>query len=77
VSSLFGNAEIQTADLLHLAALIGPAGENDDDPDSLYFQCERATYTRAEVIELLQLFVKVAPDECTVEDNGELRLWWD
>lgn len=72
----FGNREIAVADLVRLAALIGPVGEDADEPDALFFRAEREQYTRAEVLEAMQILARMKPDEC--EMSGEdLRLWWD
>lgn len=72
----YGNTDINVADILRLAALAGPIGEDDAAPDTLYLKFERPTYTRAEVIELVQVIARIRPDECDL-DASDLRLWWD
>jgi hypothetical protein len=72
----FGNKELSLPDFQRLVTLAGPIGEGDCDDTAIYLAFERETYTRAEVLELLQIVARMEPDECEMSD-GDLRLWWD
>lgn len=72
----FGNAEVELRDITRLTTLAGPMGEQDDEPDAVYLKFERPTYTREEVLELVQILSRLRPDECGMSED-DLRLWWD
>lgn len=71
-----GNRELVVQDLLRLTAMAGPVGEQDDDPDALFFRFEQFSFTRSEVLEIVQLVARMKPDECEMSGD-DLRLWWD
>lgn len=76
VSAYFGNRELAVNDLLRLTALAGPIREDEEQGDTLFLRFEREQYTRAEVLELVQIIARIQPDECDMSQD-DLRLWWD
>ena len=74
----FGNREINKGDVIRFCQVAGAVSETNEGPDTLFVRFTKATYTRAEVLDLLRLLAEMQPDECTLEGDGnELRLWWD
>lgn len=76
MSVMFGNRELDVQDVIRLGVIAAPARGPADIPDTLFLRFGRDSYSRAEVLELLQLVARMQPDECDMEGD-ELRLWWD
>lgn len=76
MSVYFGNREIDVQDIVLLTAIAGPIGEQDGEPDAIFLKFERQTYTREQVLKLVEIIAGLQPDECGM-DGGDLRLWWD
>jgi hypothetical protein len=73
-----GNAEVSQASLLKLCAIAGQVGEDEDEPDAVYVKFTRDSYTRDEVVKLLELITDLGPDEVSIDGaDDSLRLWWD
>lgn len=72
----FGNAEVELSVILELTKLAGPIGEDDNYPDAIFLRFEAQTYTRAQVLRIIELITAASPNECGMSKD-DLRLWWD
>jgi len=47
------------------------------DEDEVFLKPKRAAYTAEELKRVVVLIHDLEPDECSVDEGGEVRLWWD
>lgn len=69
-----GNKEVK----LNLIACLGRwFGVNAEEEDEVFLSPNKPSYAPQEVLEILETIVNLEPDECDIQDDGSLRLWWD
>jgi len=69
-----GNKEVE----LNLIAELGKWFDVEfPEEDEAFLKLRGPGCTSEEVLKIVETIVNLYPDECGIQDDGRLRLWWD